>query len=58
MNKDVILNNRYSLQKVLGQGGMGKVYLAIDIQNQHQVAIKQINIVNSVKHWESLVAAQ
>ncbi|BBM85902.1 serine/threonine-protein kinase [Candidatus Uabimicrobium amorphum] len=36
-----ILNNRYRFEKVLGQGGMGKVYLCTDINNQQLVAIKE-----------------
>ncbi len=36
------LQNRYRIQKKLGQGGMAIVYEALDQQTQSQVAIKQI----------------
>ncbi|MEX2664404.1 serine/threonine-protein kinase [Candidatus Uabimicrobium amorphum] len=36
-----LLNNRYLLQKVLGQGGMGRVYLALDQQTNKRVAVKE-----------------
>ena len=36
-----LLNERYKIQKVLGQGGMGRVYLAEDIQTQEMVAVKE-----------------
>jgi predicted ATPase len=35
-----LLNNRYRLQKPIGQGGMGTVYLATDEYLQRQVAVK------------------
>ena len=37
---NAILNDRYLVQKELGQGGMGAVYLAQDMQNRRTVAIK------------------
>ena len=37
----MILNNRYLLLKILGQGGMGRVYLAVDQKTQQQVAVKE-----------------
>ena len=37
---NTILNGRYLVQKELGQGGMGAVYLAQDMQNRRPVAIK------------------
>lgn len=35
-----ILNNRYKIVKLLGEGGMGEVYLAIDETNKQEVAVK------------------
>lgn len=37
---DVMLNKRYRIIKLLGQGGMGAVYLAHDTSLDNQVAIK------------------
>ena len=34
------LNNRYKIIKLLGQGGMGEVYLANDEKNKQEVAVK------------------
>ncbi|BBM83872.1 serine/threonine protein kinase [Candidatus Uabimicrobium amorphum] len=37
-----LLKERYALKKVIGKGGMGKVYLALDVVSKKHVAIKQI----------------
>ncbi|BBM88244.1 serine/threonine-protein kinase [Candidatus Uabimicrobium amorphum] len=37
-------NNRYHIQKVLGHGGMGNVYLALDTTTNLQVAIKECSL--------------
>ncbi len=43
-----ILDNRYIIQKELGKGGMGKVYLAIDQRLENKlVAIKEVRIVDN-----------
>ncbi|WP_372370909.1 serine/threonine-protein kinase [Candidatus Uabimicrobium sp. HlEnr_7] len=41
---DKYLRDRYQLQKVIGKGGMGKVYRAFDTQKKQLCAIKQ-NII-------------
>ena len=37
---NTILNGRYQVQRKLGQGGMGAVYLAQDLRNRRPVAVK------------------
>lgn len=40
LTTDTLLNNRYQVQRKLGQGGMGAVYLALDTALDVPVAIK------------------
>ena len=37
-----ILHNRYRIEKQLGRGGMGAVYLAHDTVLEHKVAVKEM----------------
>ncbi|BBM84611.1 serine/threonine-protein kinase [Candidatus Uabimicrobium amorphum] len=37
----MLLNQRYQIQRIIGQGGMGKVYYAIDVHHKKPVAIKE-----------------
>ena len=39
-----VINGRYQVEKLLGQGGMGRVYLANDNQAKQKVAIKVIHL--------------
>ena len=45
-----LLNNRYKPQKMLGHGGMGKVYLMIDTHTQQQVAVKECVVSQKEQH--------
>ena len=46
---NLILDNRYRVKKFLGQGGMAKVYLADDIEQGFEVAIKILPAENMSK---------
>src|SRR5437764_15191458 len=39
-NSSNILNNRYRLDKKIGEGGFANVFLAIDLELSRQVAVK------------------
>ncbi|BBM84387.1 serine/threonine-protein kinase [Candidatus Uabimicrobium amorphum] len=39
-----LLNNRYELRKILGEGGMGRVYFATDTHSKKNVAIKECQV--------------
>ncbi|MDO5133665.1 MAG: hypothetical protein Q4D81_11910 [Eubacteriales bacterium] len=41
LGKDTILHGRYIIQDVLGQGGSGVTYRALDYQTGESVAIKE-----------------
>ncbi len=40
LSPDTVLRNRYRITRLLGQGGMGAVYLAYDLSLEHEVAVK------------------
>ena len=53
MNSNDILRNRYQIQSVLGRGGMGCAYKALDLETQRPVAIKQLHL-SHLQDWKVL----
>ena len=50
-----IYHQRYQVQKMLGEGGMGKVFLALDQKTGKKVAVK---IVKDQKQWDKIKTYQ
>jgi eukaryotic-like serine/threonine-protein kinase len=48
-----ILHDRYQILDLLGEGGSGKTYRALDIHQQAEVAIKVLSLRN-MKDWKTL----
>jgi serine/threonine protein kinase len=47
------LNNRYQILDLLGEGGSGKTYRALDIESQAEVAIKILSLYG-MSDWKTL----
>ncbi len=57
---DLMVNNRYQALKIIGKGGFGKTYLAVDIhsQNQARCVIKQLSHSENISHsknWQLFI---
>ncbi len=54
MNSCELLNQRYEIKRILGQGGFATTYLAVDTQTDQQCAIKCLSFrkVEDWKTWE------
>jgi serine/threonine protein kinase len=50
---DEIVGDRYQIKDVLGQGGMGTTYAAIDLQTQQPVALKALEL-RRMTDWKVL----
>ena len=48
-----IIAQRYRLLSILGEGGSGTTYLAEDLQNSEQVALKVLSL-RHVTDWKSI----
>jgi serine/threonine protein kinase len=55
MSKAILLQNRYQLQQVIGQGSMGVVHLAYDTLTQSQLAIKVLRRFNEQDGSEAML---
>lgn len=53
LSEGMILNNRYKILSLAGQGGMARVYKAEDLQSKHLVAIKALK--DELNHDEEFV---
>ena len=42
MNQPQVINGRYRLEKLIGQGGIGQVYQAVDLRSDELVAVKAL----------------
>ena len=47
------IKNRYQVEYVLGQGGMGTTYSAIDLNNSRRVALKVVSL-RQASNWKNL----
>ncbi|MBE9166048.1 hypothetical protein IQ238_00375 [Pleurocapsales cyanobacterium LEGE 06147] len=48
-----IINHKYRLIEVLGEGGWGVTYLAEDIQNHQKLALKVLAL-KGLKDWKQI----
>jgi predicted Zn finger-like uncharacterized protein len=48
-----IIQNRYQVEAVLGQGGMGTTYKAFDVTTQQTVAVKLLHF-SRIQEWKAL----
>ncbi len=53
MLNEHLLNNRYSIQDKIGEGGMGKTFLATDTDSDSEVIVKILNF-RGMEKWKTL----
>jgi serine/threonine protein kinase len=47
MNNDTLLNDRYEIEEILGQGGFATMYLAVDTETHYPQA-RTTNVTASI----------
>src|SRR6185436_9634336 len=52
MSSTIRLNDRYEIKEIIGEGGMGVVYRAVDLEMQSDVAVKTIRELLDPEHLE------
>lgn len=50
---NMVLKERYQIETLIGEGGLGTSYQAIDLQTQRPVAVKVLQLVQ-MKEWKNL----
>ena len=53
MNPGDIIQSRYKIEHVLGQGSMGMTYKALDLETRIPVAVKQLHL-SRMQQWKTL----
>ncbi len=53
LKENQIIKERYTVQRIIGSGGMGETYLANDLKTNKEVAIKVLSF-SEVKDWKVL----
>lgn len=48
-----VIKNRYRVLRLLGQGGMGKTYSALDLETDQPVALKIVSLTTA-KRWKTI----
>ncbi len=51
--QELVVNDRYRISDLLGEGGSGKTYRAFDEQNQTEVAVKVLSL-RGMADWKTL----
>jgi len=44
------VTGRYHIRELLGEGGMGRIWLAEDVQEQRRVALKEMQVPSGLPH--------